>query len=227
MTIETRIPSSTSTVAVSDDYASFFESRYAEAAGDASRIPWADGHANPALVNWLNAAAPSLVRCGARVAVPGCGLGEDARELIKRGYEVTAFDVSPTAVEWARRLDPDHAECYHQADLFNLSPRWRRRFDLVAEIYTAQSLPIHRRTDVFKALADLLTPHGVLLVIARGSKEPVSETDGPPWAFTREELLRAVAAAGLSPQGSVDMFLDDDETPPPWRLRGVFSRTRA
>lgn len=225
MSIETQTLPATSAVAVSDDYATYFESRYVEAAGDASRIPWSDGRANPALVNWLNAAAPSLVRCGSRVAVPGCGLGEDARELIKRGYEVTAFDISPTAVEWARRLDPDHAECYHRADLFNLSPRWRRRFDLVAEIYTVQSLPMARRPDVFKALADLLTPHGVLLVIARGSKDPVGEADGPPWALTREELLRATAAAGLSPQGSVDMFLDD-ETPPQWRLRGVFTRAR-
>ena len=56
-----------------------FEAIYATAGGDASRIPWSDGIPNPALVTWLDTVGPSLVRCGARVAVVGCGLGEDAR----------------------------------------------------------------------------------------------------------------------------------------------------
>ena len=38
----------------------YFESIYAEADGESSRIPWADGQPASALVNWLNAVAPSL-----------------------------------------------------------------------------------------------------------------------------------------------------------------------
>ena len=91
----------------------YFESVYAEAAGDASRIPWASRQPSQALVNWLNAVAPGLIRCGARVAIAGCGLGADAREVIRRGYEVTAFDCSQTAVGWARQLDPDHADAHY------------------------------------------------------------------------------------------------------------------
>ena len=100
--------------------AAFFEAIYGEAAGDTTRVPWAHGQPHPALVTWLNAVAPSLIRCGSRVAVVGCGLGDDAVELTHRGYDVTAFDVSPTAIEWARRRHPEIARDLHVADLFDI-----------------------------------------------------------------------------------------------------------
>jgi SAM-dependent methyltransferase len=209
--------------AVEVDYADFFESIYADAHGDRSRIPWSDGEANPALVAWLNVVAPSLVRCGCRVAVVGCGLGEDARELIARGYDVTAFDVSPTAVEWARSLDPAHEECYQHADLFNPPARWRHRFDLVIEIYTVQSLPPSRRAAVLGAMRELISPHGVALVICRGAAAPTPLEAGPPWPLTERELLDAAAKARLAPAGPIDAFMDDED-PPKLRLRAAFKR---
>ena len=89
-----------------------FEAVYHEANGDFAGVPWAHGRPHPALVAWLNAIAPSVVRCGSRIAVVGCGLGDDAIELIRRGYDVTAFDISTTAIEWARRRHPEHAQCF-------------------------------------------------------------------------------------------------------------------
>ena len=86
------------TTAVAPVSVADYESVYADALGDPGRIPWPSRRASPAVVNWLNAAAPTLVRCGARVAVAGCGLGHDAREVIRRGYEVTAFDISAAAI---------------------------------------------------------------------------------------------------------------------------------
>jgi len=201
-----------------------FESMYRDAHRDASRLPWCDGRANPALVAWLNHVAPKLVRCGSRVAVVGCGLGDDARAIAGRGYDVTAFDCSETAIEWARTLDPSNAGMYHTADLFEYPPKWRHRFDLVVEIYTLQSLPPSMRSEAMQAIAELMGPHGHLLVIARGTEDSVvGVQDGPPWPLTKDELLDAAADAGLAPRGVIDMF-QDDETPPKWRLRGTFDR---
>jgi SAM-dependent methyltransferase len=201
-----------------------FDAIYREARGDRSRIRWSDGQPNPALVTWLNAIAPSLVRCGSRVAVVGCGLGEDARELFRRGYEVTAFDISPTAIEWAKSLDPSNARSYHAVDLFEPPPRWRRRFELIVEIYTLQSLPPGERESAMASLAELLAPHGRLLVICRG-REPHEAIDdqGPPWPLTRDELLDAARFAGLKLDGGLECF-EDDETPPKQRMRALFRR---
>lgn len=200
----------------------YFESIYKEAQSDVAQIPWADQRPKPALVNWLNAVAPSIIRCGARVVVVGCGLGDDAREIIRRGYDVTAFDCSTTAVNWAKRLDPDNARCYCAADLFNPPLKWKHRFDLVVEINTIQSLSPDRHERALKAIADLMSPHGYLLVICRCADEPVSLEDGPPWAMTREELLTIAEQAGLKP-AEVSVFMDDED-PPVQRLRGLFKR---
>lgn len=199
----------------------YFESVYAEAAGDASRVPWASPHPSKALVNWLNAVAPTLVRCGGRVAIVGCGLGADAREVIRRGFEVTAFDCSGTAVDWARRLDPSHADSYVQADLFEPPGRWVRRFDLVIDINNIQALQPDFRRDAVSALSRLVAPHGHLLVICRGAAHAAGDDQGPPWPLTEDELRQATSEAGLSPLGQVCCFADDQDVP---RIRAVFRR---
>lgn len=201
----------------------YFESVYAKAEGDAARVPWAHRGPSPALVNWFNAVAPSLVRCGARVAMVGCGLGDDAREVMRRGYEVTAFDCSETAVGWARSLDPEHPERYVRADLFDPPARWVHRFDLVIEINNLQFLEPGRHVEAVGALSRLLTPHGHLLVICRGADLPVDRTVGPPWPLTEQELLDGAARAALVPDGPVCCFTDDED-PPVKRMRAVFKR---
>jgi 2-polyprenyl-3-methyl-5-hydroxy-6-metoxy-1,4-benzoquinol methylase len=199
----------------------YFESIYAAAHGDPRRLPWAHTGPTTALVNWLNAEAPSLVRCGTRVAVVGCGLGENAREVRRRGYEVTGFDGSETAVRWARSLDPECVEGYVQADLFDPPARWVRRFDLVVEVDNIESLSPDRHQVALDALANLMTPHGLLLVICRGS----SELAGPRWPLSETRLQEMAAAAALRPHGPICSFIDDDENPPVPRIRAVFCRS--
>lgn len=200
-----------------------FETIYADAQGDRSRIAWADGRAHPALVCWLNVVAPSLVRSGARVVVVGCGLGEDARELVHRGYDVTAFDCSPTAIEWARRIDPENRSCYLVGDLFDPPGKWRHRFDLVVEINTIQALEPPRRAETMAAISELLSPRGHLLVICRHSELPADLDQGPPWPLTEHELELIAAEAHLVPEQPIAAFIDDEE-PPVARMRALFRR---
>ena len=213
-------PLATTPLATTIDY---FESVYAEAGGDPTLIPWASCQPSPALVNWLNAVAPALVRCGSRVAVVGCGLGDDAREVIRRGYEVTAFDCSGTAVQWARGLDPVHAKHYVQANLFDPPGRWVHRFDLVVEINNLQFLSSDLHRDAVGALSKLMAPHGRMLVVCRGADDPSEANQSPPWPLTEGELLEVTTQAGLVPEGPVCCFTDDG-TPPVKRIRAVFKR---
>lgn len=202
-----------------------FDGIYRDAAGNIDLIPWAHRQPCPFMVSWLNAVGPGLIRPGARVAVVGCGLGEDACELAERGYDVTAFDACPSAVEWAQRLHPDHADIFMQADAIDPPTRLVHRFDFIVEIHTLQSLPPAHRHDLAAGMSRLLSPRGVLLAIARGRDEsvPLSTLDGPPFPFTAKELTDLMGTAGLSPLRPVDDFTDDC-TPPVRRLRGAFHR---
>lgn len=82
--------------------AAWFEDRYRAAEAGEGLPSWADLRPNPHLTDWIVAARPAL----GRVAVVGCGLGDDAAALAQAGFSVTAFDVAPTAVASAARRFP-------------------------------------------------------------------------------------------------------------------------
>lgn len=206
-------------------WCAYYDHVYRMAAGDASRVPWADGRANPGLVSWLNSEAPSEVRPGARVIVVGCGLGHDVAELAARGYDVTGFDVSPAAVAWARELHPAYADRFEAADLLDLPRELLRRSDLVVEVYTLQSLAPAMRPKAAAGLASLMRPHGCLLAVCRGREdaEPAALTQGPPFPLTGAELTTLLEPHGLRPTHPIETYTDDDE-PAVRRLRAAFRR---
>ena len=75
------------------------------------------------------------------------GLGDDAKYLDDLGFKVTAFDISPTAIEWAKRLHADTDIQFEVADLFEPFRDWLGAFDFVFEMYTIQPLPIEMRAN--------------------------------------------------------------------------------
>lgn len=174
----------------------WFEALYAEAGTDARRIPWADLAPNPDLVAWT--ARPGAFEGARTAAVVGCGLGHDAEHLARLGLDVTAFDVSPSAVAWARRLHPTTRVRYEVGDLLALPAAWRGAFDVVVEVYTWQALPRSVRDAAVAATRALLAPGGRLFVFTRLRDDgpgvpPLDEaTGGPPWPLGRHELRRAV-----------------------------------
>lgn len=196
---------------------------YRAAAGDMKRVPWADGRPTPALVSWLNAEASGRVRPGSRAVVIGCGLGDDVVELTNRGYDAIGFDVSPTAIEWARKRFPEQASAFCVADLLSAPSRFKHRYELIVEVNTIQSMDPALRESAAAAIASMLCPRGVLVAIARGRDEGelLETVAGPPWPLTRSELTGLMEASGLKPIRAVDDFMDDEQ-PPVRRLRCAF-----
>ena len=102
---------------------------------------------------------------------------------------MTAFDVSPTAIEGARRRFPNSTVDYRVADLLELPPEWVGAFDLVAECITVQALPVALRSRAIGAIASAVAPGGTLVVVS-GISDGDGRRDGPPWPLTRAELDR-------------------------------------
>lgn len=193
-----------------------FEEIYARAGTDFSAIPWARLAPNPALPAYLE---QRPIDTGGQALVVGCGLGDDAEELCRRGYRVTAFDLSATAIGLCHRRFPQSGVNYRVEDLFGLPVEWRRRFDFVVEIHTLQSLPAAQRPAAIAAIAATVRPGGQVFVrcLARDDDEPAISR---PWPLRRTEL-RAFTDAGLR---EVDV-LDEISGPGGHRVyRAIFAR---
>jgi SAM-dependent methyltransferase len=159
---------------------------------------------------------------GRRALVVGSGLGYDAEFLASLGFEVTAFDVAPTAIAAAKRQYPDSTVTYLTADLLALPPEWTGAFDLVAEAYTVQPLYGQARARAISELHVPVAPGGTLLVIARATNEedPVRDPSQMPWPLTRQELD---LAGGPLRAHRIEQFTDDED-PPKLRWRAEFRR---
>lgn len=206
------------------DPTGWFETLYQQAAGDPSAISWADLAPNPNLLAWLD--RENVQGNDRRALKIGCGLGDDAEELSRRGFLVTAFDVSATAIDWCRARFPTTTVRYETHDLL-ASPGtlagtsdWARDFDFVLESYTLQVLPPELRPRAIERVADYVGPGGDLLVIARG-REPSDPPGTMPWPLTRDELA-AFGRADLEELRCEDFM--DGETPPVRRFRVQYRR---
>jgi len=179
---------------VSDDPTGWFEPLYAAAERGEAEVPWARDSPREALVEWSE--ARGLDGTGRGAVVVGCGFGADAEYLSSLGFDVTAFDVAPSAVRAARERHPGSAVHYVTGDLLELPAPWGEAFAFVFESLTVQSLPDAVRAKAIANVGRLVAPRGTLLVIASGRDEADGPVNGPPWPLTRGEV-ESFASGGI------------------------------
>jgi SAM-dependent methyltransferase len=187
------------------DLAGFFDEVYATAKDDASSIPWADMQPHPLALEWFE--RERIDGSGKSALVIGCGLGDDAEELARRGFRVTAFDFSPRAIAWCQQRFPGSAVNYQVNDLFAAPAGWRQAFDFVLEIYTVQATPLAFHARASASIASFVAPGGRLLVVCR-AREAYEEAGPVRWPLTRAEL-QAFTDAGLKELSFEDVAARD------------------
>lgn len=187
------------------DFTGWFETLYSGAERDTDVIPWVNATVHPLFSGWLD--NNTLKGEGKRAIVLGCGLGDDAEKLSALGFDVTGFDISPTALAWAKERFPDTTVDYQLADLFNLPTAWQGQFDFVLEIFTVQALPQMLRLDAMKAIPPLMKSGGQLLFACWG-REHHETPQGPPWAISKTEL-KTLEAHGLTLDHEEDFMQDE------------------
>lgn len=193
---------------------------YRDAGGDVSAVFWADLVPNPYLISWLEdhpVASDQL--CAVTI---GCGVGDDAEALSAHGYQVTAFDISPTAIDLCRKRYPESLVKYVVTDLFDHPQEWAQGFDLVFECNTIQVLPGEYRLRALNAIAGMVAPGGDALISCRSRN--MGEQEGVfPLPLDRTEIDGFVRA-GLCEEAFV--VYDDDQDPPVKHFFASYRRSR-
>jgi Methylase involved in ubiquinone/menaquinone biosynthesis len=128
---------------------------------------------------------PRLKLSKSRVLVLGCGDGHDAALFASLGHVVTAVDISPLALERAKKLY-GHIENlkFLQADLFELPREFDRAFDVVFEHTCYCAINPSLRNDLVKVWNRVLAETGHLM----GVFFAFEKRGGPPFGGSEWEL---------------------------------------
>ena len=166
-----------------DEPTAWFDRLYVEGRAGEISMPWDRDDPNPQLAEW--AESVGLDGTGRSAVVVGCGLGADAEFVAARGFDTTAFDIAPAAIEEVRRRRPESTVDYRVEDLLALSPDLVGRFDLVVEIFTLQALPDPPRAHAARAVVGLVAPAGRLVAVAFRADGSAPDGQGPPFPLGR------------------------------------------
>ena len=177
----------------------WFEPLYAGSNKAGDGVPWATMDTHPSFKRWL--AKNPLVGDAKAALVVGCGMGDDAIELERLGFVVTAFDVSHTAIKLCKERFPQSKVSFVQADLLQSQGQWANKFDFVLEIYTVQALPPKYEHQLIENIAGFVAGCGKLLVIAEVGNNQRDFANGPPWLLTPKHIDSFVSH-GLSLQNT-------------------------
>lgn len=134
----------------------FWEQRFQD-----GNTPWDRGESNPQLGAWLSTGA--LKPC--RMLVPGCGSGYEVVDLARAGFDVTAIDYAPIAIERTRsRLGASgQSATLIEADALTWRPA--RSFDAVYEQTCLCALYPDAWRDYADQLQRWLSPGGRLYAL--------------------------------------------------------------
>ena len=202
-----------------NDPTGWFDSIYKSANGDHTKVFWADLEPSPYLVSWLE--KNPIDKPSKRACVIGCGVGDDAEALSKFGFEVTAFDISVTAIELCKNRYKDTKVNYVVADLFDYPKEWFESFDVVYECNTIQVLPGDYRIKARIAMSSLICKDGYILVSCRSRNEGEKE-NAIPLPLTKGEMDEFVNSDKLK-EISV-LAYDDTQEPSVPHFFGIYQR---
>ena len=106
----------------------------------------------------------------------GCGEGRDAGYLLERGYDVLATDVSPAAIDYARKRFPQFAGRFRVLDC--LSENMDDKFDFIYAVAVIHMLvPDEDRNGFYRFIREHLAPGSMALICTMGNGEWERQSD--------------------------------------------------
>jgi ubiquinone/menaquinone biosynthesis C-methylase UbiE len=167
-----------------NEASAWFEDIYKKNEYTSENIPWAKHKVDPQLDIYLSKNNNENNK-NKKALVVGCGLGDDAYALYEMGYDVTAIDVSKTALALAQERFPNTNIKFVLQDIFDMPEVYNEYFDFVFESLTIQSLPIEFREQMIQAISSTIQTSGKILLVAH---KKTKDFKGPPYPLNNKAV---------------------------------------
>ncbi len=103
----------------------------------------------------------------AKILELGCGEGRDAMLLLRRGYNLTATDISPEAVRYCREKLPEFSEKFQVLDC--VGGAWEEKYDFIYAVAVVHMLVEEGdRAAFYRFIQSHLKENGLALVCTMG-----------------------------------------------------------
>lgn len=133
-----------------------------------------------------------LLPPGCSVLDAGCGSGRDSLHFLRLGFQVTAFDLSPSMVESAGTLTGLQV---HQLSFQEIS--WENQFDGIWANASLLHVPRQEMREVFSRLHRALGPEGILFCSYKNRKADFSEDGRSFTCYTPQALEELIDSLTL------------------------------
>ncbi len=145
---------------------------------------WHLGCPAPPFINLL---ASAIAPPPGRIAVLGCGKGQDALLFSTAGFEVIGFDFAPSAINHATNLAQERAlnAQFLQRDIFDLTAEFPQNFDYVLEHTCFCAIDPTLRTSYVQLVKKLLRSQGQLIALFYTHQR----SGGPPFGIKPSAIL--------------------------------------
>jgi 2-polyprenyl-3-methyl-5-hydroxy-6-metoxy-1,4-benzoquinol methylase len=129
---------------------------------------------------YLKNQVSKYMKPGANALCVADGEGRNSVWLAKQGMTIEAFDISPVAIEKARKLAKHEQVSVVFSVASTHSWAWKPNYyDLIAAIFIQFATP-NMRVDLFAQMRDSLKPGGYLILQGYTPKQLDYKTGGPP-----------------------------------------------
>lgn len=147
----------------------------------------------PAFIDILKDKKLSL---SGKILILGSGYGYDAVEAAKHGLEVTAVDISETAVSFSKQLAENNNVKLNFIvdDFFNLPQKYSGYFDAVYDYVTLCAINPARREEYASMVSEILKCHGKFIALLF----PVEDRPGGPPYGLNVDAVSAIFTKYLS-----------------------------
>lgn len=137
------------------------------------KLQWASDVPSPIV-------AETLVRYGltaeAKILELGCGEGRDAANLLRKGYDLTATDVSPEAIRYCRSRCPEFADSFRVLDC--IGGKLEEKFDYIYAVAVIHMLVEDQdRVSFYRFIRQHLKEDGIGLICTMGDGTMALKSD--------------------------------------------------